>query len=111
MIEKKEVRKNLRSIKYYFARKSSFDTAFKDIVENDIVSLTERYNNILKKAPAILFDIYVSLYLKNFTQETLADKTCYSRSYIYKLNTQLIDFITEELNKWEKANETNVWIY
>lgn len=111
MIDKKEVRRNLRSIKYYFARKASLDTAFKDIVENDIVSLTDRYNNILKKAPTILFDIYVSLYLKNYTQETLADKTCYSRSYIYKLNTQLIDFITNELNKGENENESNAWFY
>lgn len=108
MIEKKEVRKNLRSIKYYFARKSSLDNAFKDIVENDIASLTESYNKILKKAPAVLFDIYVSLYLKNYTQEALADRTCYSRSYIYKLNTQLIDFITEKLNKGEKYYEANV---
>lgn len=107
MTNNKEVRANLKSIKYYYARKATMDNDFKDIVENDIAKLTEKYNSILSKAPAKLYDMYVSLYLKHHTQESLADSTCYSRSYIYKLNRELIDFITQEINKGENENEAN----
>ena len=73
---------------------------------NNILSV-EKYNEIVKKAPSKLYDLYVSLYIKSHTQSTLADSLGYTGNYIYQLNRRLLVFIYNEINKGENENESN----
>lgn len=107
----KEIRNDLREIKYYFARKKAMDASFEDIGENRVIQLIEKYNEIVKKAPSKLYDLYVSLYIKSHTQSTLADSLGYTGNYIYQLNRRLLVFIYNEINKGENDNESNAWFY
>ena len=107
----KEIRNDLREIKYYFARKNAMDASFEDIGENRVIQLIEKYNEIVKKAPSKLYDLYVSLYIKSHTQSTLADSLGYTGNYIYQLNRRLLVFIYNEINKGENDNESNAWFY
>lgn len=104
----KEIRKDLREIKYYFARKKSMDASFVDIGENRVVNLIDKYNEIIKTAPPKLYDLYVSLYIKSHTQTTIASDMGYTSNYIYQLNRMLLNYILKEINKGELNNESNV---
>lgn len=103
----KEIRKELREIKYYFARKKSMDASFVDIGENRVVKLIDQYNEIAKTAPPKLYDLYVSLYIKSHTQTSISTDLGYTSNYIYQLNRMLLNYFFKEINKGEFNDETN----
>ena len=100
-MELNKIREDLKDIGYYYMRKSMFDKASASVGENTILSKIEKYNSLVRLAPPRLYDIYVSLYLENNTQETLSDKLGYSIEYISKLNSQLIKFFKTNIDKEE----------
>ena len=69
-----------------------------------MLKIIEKYNKAICFAPPRLYDVYVNLYLKNNTHESLAEKLCYSTVYISKLNTELIKFFQNNIK--EAQNET-----
>ena len=111
MITSKEVREDLKTIKYYYARKKVIDAEFENAEENRFKELAKKYNDIAKKGPAKMYDLFVLLYKKNYTQESFSNAMCYAKNYVYQLNRKLIEFIVNELNKGEKENESNAWFY
>ena len=96
-----EIREDLRNIRYYYSRKKVIDEGFENTGVNSFVDTVELYNNIMKQAKPRFYDLYVSLYVKNNTQESLADELCYTPEYVQMLNKKLLKFLQESLNKEE----------
>ncbi len=105
MLSLSNIRTDLKEIRYYYSRKEMFDEAFKCMGQSDIVEKAEKYNNAVKSAPAKLYDLYFSLYIKNNTQESLSNELCYTPEYIQMLNKQLLNFYKLNLRKRRKSNE------
>lgn len=99
-----DIRKDLKDIRYYSARKDFFQRASANVGISEIMQIVEMYNNAICTAPARLYDVYVSLYIENNTQESLSEKMCYSTEYISKLNKQLVRFLQKKLD--DKKEET-----
>jgi DNA-dependent RNA polymerase auxiliary subunit epsilon len=65
----------------------------------------ENYNAAICSAPPRLYDLYVSLYLDNQTQDSLSEKLGYTIEYISRLNTKLVKYLQKNLKeKEEKQN-------
>lgn len=99
MITLNEIRNDLKDIRYYYARKKMFDEAFASIVENEIIIKVKRYNDAVMSASPRLYDLYISLYVKNHTQESLSNELCYTPEYIQMLNKKLLKFLQSKLSE------------
>lgn len=97
-----QVREDLKDIRYFYIRKDMFEKPNFVVGKNKITETVEKYNKVICYASPKLYDIYVSLYIENNTQETLSDKLGYSLVYISKLNTQLIKFFQKQLENKEE---------
>ena len=97
-----EIRKGLKNIRYYYSRQSVFDKITDTIGQNVIIDKLDIYNKAICLAPPRLYDLYVSLYLQNNTQDSLSEKLGYSIEHISRLNSQLVKFFEKELNKKEE---------
>ena len=75
---RQEIMKDLREIRYYYSRKKGFDELKNEIESNIIAEKVQRYNDAVKRAPIRIYDVYVELYIRNNTQESLADELRYS---------------------------------
>ena len=98
------IREDLKNIKYYYARKKVFDEAFESTGVNDIMETVNKYNNAVKSANPKLYDLYVSLYLQNHTQESLSDLLGYTPEYVHRLNKSLLKFFQSKLNNEESKS-------
>ena len=101
------IREDLKNIKYYYARKKVFDEAFESTGVNDIMETVNKYNNAVKSANPKLYDLYVSLYLQNHTQESLSDLLGYTPEYVHRLNKSLLKFFQNKLNNEESKS---IWL-
>lgn len=107
----KQVREELSDIKYYHSRKKVLEAEFENVGLNKSKELAEVYSELVKKAPPRIFDMYVMLYVKGYTQEALGNLMCYARNYVYQLNKQLVEYFVNEFSKGENDNESNAWFY
>ena len=103
MVNTKMVRDDLKEIRYYYSRKELFDSCLDEVGKLTMVEKVTKYNKAICFAPPRLYDLYVTLYLQNNTQESLAEKLCYSNVYISKLNSDLIKFFQKHLEEVENA--------
>ena len=94
----KEVREDLKDIRYYLSRKKIFDESKDNIGANRVICKMDLYNELMRDAVPQLYDLYVSLYINNLTQEILAEKLNYSLVYISKLNSKLVKFLCKKIN-------------
>lgn len=100
-----DIRNDLKNIRYYYSRKEVFDDAECNVGKTKLLEKIELYNNAICLAPPRLYDLYVTLYLHNNTQESLAEKLGYTLEHISRLNTQLIKFLQKNIKeKEEKAD-------
>lgn len=97
MATEKQVREDLKEIRYYYSRKKQFDTSFQKIVSNSVLDKVYKYNELIKDAPARLYDIYVCLYTQNYTQEAAGYELGYTPEYIHILNKKLILFLVSKI--------------
>ena len=95
------IREELKDIRYYYSRKAVFDSVVNSVGENAILKTIERYNEAIKLAPPRLYDLYVSLYLQNNTQDSLSAKLGYTFETISRLHTKLLKFLKEQFDKKE----------
>ena len=93
-----QIREDLRDIKYYYSRKKVFDEAFLTTGKNDVVEKSMTYNNIMRSAPPKIYDLYVSLFVKNHTQESLSDEFGCTPEYIQMLNKTMLKFIQKQFS-------------
>lgn len=96
-MELKQIREDLKEIKYYFSRKELLDQAIQVSGKNKFLSKIEMYNKAMESAPPRLLDIYYSLYIKNHTQESLSCELGYTTEYIYLLNRQLLQYLQKQI--------------
>ena len=94
-----KVRDDLKEVRYYYARKELFDEAFAKIGKNKVLSKVEKYNQAVASAPPVLYDIYINLYVRNYTQEALSIEMNYTPEYIQMLNKRLVLFLVEKLKE------------
>ncbi len=102
-----QVREDLREIRIYYANKTLFDDTSIVIPPHTIVKKVEKYNKAMQNAPAKLYVLYVSLFLKNKTAFAYADDVGYARDYVRQLSCRLCKYLQEELTKLEKNNQDN----
>ena len=84
-----KVREDLQEIRYYYTHRRIFDKANEIQVRHEVVGKAERYSRIAEKAPPLLFDFYVSLYVLGRTQSSLAEARNYSPPYVTALTHNL----------------------
>ena len=97
----KEIRDDLKNIRYFYSRKKIFEEVSISVGENSIKDLIQTYQNAVCYAPPRLYDLYVSLYMQNITQEELSYQLGYSTEHISRLNGQLVKFLHFKLNNKE----------
>ena len=95
---KKQIMTDLKEIRYYYSRKETFDEVENELGANAIVDKVKKYNAVMKTAPIKIYDVYIELYMRNNTQESLADKWGYSTQYIKMLNARLDQFLEQNLS-------------
>ena len=93
----KEIREDLREIKYYYASKALFDNATEEIFPEGIVNKVYNYANVVKSAPARLYVLYAYLYINNNTQKVLAEDWGFTPEYVRDLNKKLCLFIQSKI--------------
>ena len=91
----KTIRQELKSVRYYYANRE----AVKDVGENEVTKTVNCYNAAVQKAPATLYTIYIGLYVKNRTQEALAQEMGYSADHIYRQHRKLLRFLQGEIKR------------
>ena len=77
MVPLDKIRSDLKEIRYYYSRKAM--------------------NEAVKTAPPRLYDMYMMLYVKGYTQEALSAELNYTPVYIQMLNKQLLLFLQSKL--------------
>ena len=97
----RQVKEDLREIRYYYGKQKELDGASRTVGTSSITEKIERYHTAVRKAPVRLYDLYVALYVAlyvhNNTQLAVALDWDYSADYIRKLNNQLCQFLSKEL--------------
>ena len=107
MISPERVRRDLKDIRYYYARKAILDSVKGDVGINKVRSMVDRYNQIILNAPLYLFDLYVCLYIKGYTQDKMAVELNVSSQYVQSQNKKLIAFLqTHYDGHWEEDEST-----
>ena len=97
MMSISQIRQDLRDIRYYYSKQKMFDGLANSVGRNDVVEKAMRYNEAVRKAPIKLYDVYISLYINNNTQEALAYDWDVSCEYIRVLNKSLYEFLQKHL--------------
>ena len=101
----KDIKQDLKDIRYFYSRKSFFESESPlEIGQNEVIKKASKYNEIIKLAPPRLYDLYVSLYVQNCTQETISIKWGYTLEHICRLNAKLVKYLFENLNKEVNEN-------
>jgi hypothetical protein len=93
MISPEKVRRDLKDIRYYYARKAILDSVKGDVGINKVRSMVDRYNKMILNAPLYLFDLYVCLYVKGYTQDKMAVELNVSSQYVHSQNKKLVEFL------------------
>ena len=71
MISLKQIRQDLRGIRYYYSKQKMFDGLANSLGQNEIVERAAMYNKAMQKAPIRLYDVYISLYINNNIRKRL----------------------------------------
>ena len=95
-----ELRQQLKTIRLYYADKTSFDAAF-SILPHKAMKLVKRYAEVIGDAPLDLYLIYFHLYINGYTQERTAEELNYSVEYIRQKNKSLLLFLQQKMNEKE----------
>ena len=93
MISPERVRRDLKDIRYYYALKAILDSVKGDLGINKVRSMVDRYNKMILNAPLYLFDLYVCLYVKGYTQDKMAVELNVSSQYVHSQNKKLVEFL------------------
>ena len=99
------IRRELQDIRYYYSHKAMFDRALDCVAKSTAVGLAEKYNAAIVSAPPRLYALYLSLYIGNDTQASLAEKRGCSEGYIRNLNRQLYAFFQSAFEKTQKGGD------
>ena len=96
-----QVKSDLKEIQYYYANQKDLEGAARIIGTNKIAEKVKLYNEVVRKAPVKLYEVYVSLYVHNNTQLTLSFDWDCSLEYVKRQLRKLRIFLKEQLEKEE----------
>lgn len=99
MLAIEKIREDLAEVRYYYTRKKVLDEAMESVGINTILGKVNRYNEAMRTAPPQLYDLYVCLYMRNYTQEGLSLEWNYTPQYIQKLNKKLLLFLQTQVQE------------
>lgn len=97
MLTLAKIREDLKEIRYYYSRKDVFDEAFRHVAPNSVLEKVRKYNEAVNAAPPRYYDLYFSLYVKNYTQEGLAIELNYTPEYIQMQHKKLLLFLQSKV--------------
>ncbi|NCB55855.1 MAG: hypothetical protein EOM49_13140 [Epsilonproteobacteria bacterium] len=97
----KQIREDLKDVRFYYSKKDKFDKAFENVAVNDILDKVDKYNDAVKTAHIRLYDVYIGLYVDNNTQAALAEGTGFTTDYVRQLNRELCEFFQRIFAKEE----------
>lgn len=97
MLSLSKIRADLKEIRYYYERKEVFDSAIGGACFNDVMNKVRRYSYAVQSAPPRLYDLYILLYVKNYTQEVVANELGYETEHVRRLNKQLLLFLQTKI--------------
>ncbi len=97
MLQLDKLRSDLKEIRYYYSRKALFDESSQCVAPNAVLEKVRKYNAAVRTAKPILYDLYISLYVKGYTQEGLSVELSYTPEYIQMLHKQLLLFLQAKL--------------
>lgn len=100
-MSEKDIRNDLREIRYFYSRKQLFEESAPEIGTHEIFNKVDKYNRAILQAPPRLYDLYVSIYWQNNSQESLANKLKYTIEYISLLHTQLVNYFKKKFEQEE----------
>ena len=103
MLPLNKIREDLMEIRYYYARKEIFDTAIGGTGFNQVMDTVKKYNTAVQSAPPRLYDLYVCLYVRNFTQAGLSAELGYTAEYIQMLHKKLLIFLQSYFKREEES--------
>ena len=95
----KQIREDLRAIRYYYTRKEYFDAVTQIVGTNSILEKAKMYNEAVKTAPPKLFDLYTGLYIRGNTQEAFSVELGYTPEYVQMQHKKLLLFLQTKLNE------------
>ena len=99
MIALKQIRADLREIRFYYINKEQMDEAFQTTGRNEIMNLVEKYHKAMQTAPIKLYHLYVGLYIQGYTQEAYSITANYTPEYIQWLHKQLLQFLQSNIEE------------
>lgn len=105
MLTLDKIREDLKEIRYYYSRKELFDEHSGCIAPNAILEKVRKYNAAVRNAAPKLYDVYICLYVKNYTQEGMGDELGYTLQHINVLNKRLLLFLQSELKDEVNGDE------
>ena len=92
------IRKELKDVRYYYSRKEIFDLDISYLGANDVLEKVKKYNTAIQSAPPRLYDLYICLYIRNYTQGSLSLELGYTAEYIQMLHKKLLIFLQSYLS-------------
>lgn len=96
----KQVKEELREIRYYYTMKHVFDRCTKDIYPKKIMRMVEKYKLAMEEISfSKYYIIFMELYVNNTTQTDLANAWGVTRDYINSLNNELYLYLIEYFDK------------
>lgn len=93
-----EIRKDLKTIRLYYADKAKMDAAFQ-VLQHKTSALVQTYADAVYNAPLDLYRVYFALYVEGLTQESAAEELNYCCEYIRMKNKNLLEYLRENISK------------
>ena len=91
MVPLDKIRSDLKEIRYYYSRKAMFDECKNIVIGSSIMEKVRRDNEAVKTAPPRLYDMYMMLYVKGYTQEALSAELNYTPVYTVKVDADDVE--------------------
>lgn len=98
----KQVRNDLKDIRYYYSMQKLFETASRSVAQNGVRKKVDRYTRAIKDAPVKLYALYIALYVENNSQAAVAEDWNLTPNYIKELNLKLCEYLLEVLKSTEE---------
>lgn len=92
-----QVKKDLSLIKDYYMYEKEFGKTNENLTAF-FAGKIKLYNRMVKFTPIPLQVLYFNLYVNGLTQESLANKMCYTRETVNNFNKRLINFFHSMMN-------------
>ncbi len=98
MKEANVIRDDLKAIRYYYSRRRVFDESARELIANKVLEKARQYNSVMAMASPKLYDLYVCLYVKNYTQEATAIEWSCTSKYVQYVHNELIQYLQDQIH-------------